>query len=296
MNFYLMMARKYANIRTFKPEDGAGTGGATKTAEELAAEEAAAAAEKAADANKGKSDAEARLAEIEAEKAALAAELEEARAEKARLLAESMSRKEKLKAYEGVDPEKYRKLVAEQEAADLKAAEAAGDFERVKQMMADAHKAEMEARDARIAELEGLVQANAGTIDKLSIGNAFGTSSFIADKMILTPAKTRVLYGDHFEVEDGQVVAYDKPKGDKDRTKLVDSLGRPLPFDVALEKIVDADPDKKTVLRARAKSGAGSGTEVSGDPKTVTTEKPRLFGREAIAAALAAEVARKAKA
>lgn len=294
MTFYMMMMRKYAHQRTFKAEDGTGSGDGTKTAEQIAADEAAAAAQKAADTTKGKTDAEVRLAAIEAEKAALATELEEARAEKARLLSESMARKEKLKAYEGVDPDKYKKLVADEAAAAQAAAEAAGDFERVKTMMAEAHKAEMDARDARIAELEGLVAASTGTIDKLSIGNAFGTSSFIADKMILTPAKTRILYGDHFEVEDGTVVAYDKPRGAKDRTRLVNSLNTPLPFDVALEKIVDADPDKKTVLRARAKSGAGSGTDASGQDKTVKTEEPKLFGRAGIAAALAAEATKKA--
>ena len=290
MPFYLMMAAKYASIRTFAPEDGTGTGGDGKTAEQLAAEQAAADAQKLADSQKAAAAGGDDLAAIQAQNAALAAELEEARAEKARLLSESMARKEKLKTYEGVDPEKYRKLVAEEAAAAQAAAEAAGDFERVKAMMAEAHKAEKEALEARNAELQALLDGQTSTIDKLTVGNAFGTSSFIADKMILTPAKTRVLYGDHFEIEDGVVVAFDKPKGAKDRTKLVNSLGAPLPFDVALEKIVDADPDKKTVMRSRQKTGAGSGTEISDKAKDTTGDKPKLFGRAAIAAAMAAEI------
>lgn len=293
MTFYLNMAQKYANIRTFDAETGTGSGtettGTAKTAEELAAEAAVEAAKKTASKPPVTAD---ELTTLQAEKAALAAELEEARAEKARLLSESMARKEKLKAYEGVDPEKYRKLVAEEAAAAQAAAEAAGDFERVKAMMAEAHTAEKTALEAQVAELQAILDGQAATMDKLTVGNAFGTSSFIADKMVLTPAKVRVLYGDHFEMVDGAVVAFDKPKGAKDRTQLVDAKGNPLPFDVALERIVDADPDKKTVLRSRARSGAGSGTEETDKGKTVEkTNEPQLFGRARIAASFAAEAA-----
>lgn len=289
MPFYHSMAQKYANIRTFDAEDGTGSGAETKTAEELAADAAAEAAKKAASKPPATAD---ELTTLQAEKAALAAELEEARAEKARLLSESMARKEKLKAYEGVDPEKYRKLVAEEAAAAQAAAEAAGDFERVKAMMAEAHTAETSALQAQVAELQAILDGQAATMDKLTVGNAFGTSSYIADKMVLTPTKVRVLYGDHFEMVDGAVVAFDKPKGAKDRTQLVDAKGAALPFDLALEKIVDADPDKKTVLRSRARSGAGSGTEETDKGKTDgKAAEPQLFGRARIAASFAAEAA-----
>ena len=75
----------------------------------------------------------------------------------------------------------------------------------------------------------------------------------------MTPAKARVIYGSHFEVgEDGNVVGYDKPAGQKERAVLVDGEGKPLPFEAAIERILRADPEADALLRSEAKQGAGS--------------------------------------
>lgn len=285
MSFYLNMAQKYANIRTFSPEDGAGSGDA-------AAEAAAAAAGNKADDAAAADATAAAAAAAEAEAAAAAATNDATKtdAEKAALLREVMERKAalkeanaKLKEYEGVDVARYRQMIAAEEAAERTAAEAKGDFERVKQMMAEAHAAETQAKEARISELEAEIAKRDGAIDELSVGNAFGNSNFIADSLIMSPAKTRVLYGAHFAVEGGKVVGYDKPAGAADRTMLVDAAGAPLPFDAALTKIIEADPDKETLLRSKAKPGSGSNTDTSA-PKV--EKKVELTGVAAITAGL----------
>lgn len=300
MSFYLMMAGKYANIRTFAPEDGTGSGSAAEKEGGDGDEDGAGGDEsgdevdpaKAAPADAGEKKKAVQKAK---EKPAdvltieeIKAQLEATKAEKADLLRESMARKERLKQFEGVDPEKYRKLVEKEQAAELAAAEEKGEFERVKQMMADAHKTEKEALEATIAELRAKLGEKDKTVDELSIGNAFGNSSFIKESLMLTPAKTRALYGAHFETENGVIVAYDKPKGAAERTKLVDASGDPLPFDAALEKIVNADPEKNTVLRWKARNGAGSGTDGDGNSGKQGKEKQGddLYGASRIAASL----------
>lgn len=300
MSFYQLMASKYANRRTFSPESETGSaGGAGEAGAEGAANAAAAAAAGAGavdEAGQG-SDAGQRKADEALKTDAGKTDAGKTDDEKAALLREVMEKKDKLKAtskdladakraleaYEGVDPAKVKELIRKEAEAEQRDAEARGDFERVKQMMAEEHeravakiqndlKAERESRAADIA-----------LIDELTIGNAFGNSDFIRESMSISPTKVRSLYGSHFERKDGVVVAYDKPAGAKDRTMLVDATGAALSFEEALSRIIDADPDKKGMMKSRAKPGAGSANDADKGKK----DKPVLSGAKLIAANLA---------
>lgn len=267
-------------------EDGTGGGGddeAKKAAAEKAAAEKAAAekeaAEKAARDKSNMTDAEAKL------------------------LKEVMEKKEKLKqaedrlrAFDGLDPEEIKKLVSERAQAEKdrleaekKAAEAAGDVERLKKAMAEEHKKEIEAVHATAKTAQDALAAALQQIDGLTVGTAFSNSQFIKNDLVLTPAKARKVYGDHFESVDGGVVAYDKPKGAAERTKLVDSSGNSVSFDEAMKRLVEADPDRDAVVKSKLAPGAGSKGR---DEKNTTTKTTELRGAARIQAALAA---RKAK-
>lgn len=192
--------------------------------------------------------------------------------EEARLLKENMKRKEelrkaaeekaaleaKLKQFEGIDPEAVRKLLAEQKTAEEKQLEAKGDYERLKQRMAEEHSRETATLKAQIEALNAELGKTKGTINELSIGTQFGQSKFISEELTLTPAKARVIYADYFDLEDGKVVGYDKPRGAANRTALVDQYGNAVAFDEALRKIVEADPEKDHLLKSKMKPGAGS--------------------------------------
>lgn len=220
----------------------------------------------------------------EADAAKLRKRLKEIEDENARLLRESMKRKDELRRFKDVDPERYRELLSKEEQAEQerieaerKAAEKAGDFERVKQMMAESHEREAKALKDRIAELEGVLKVKDTSIEELSLGNSFATSQFIGENLILSPTKARALYGSHFEIEDGKVVAYDKPAGARERTKLVDGRGEPLGFEAAIAAIVDADSDKNTILKSKFKPGAGSRSNSSGN-KEPSSKNDGLVG------------------
>ena len=245
--------------------------------------------------------------EAKAEESASVESKEEVQAEEsgkpsereAELLKETMQRKKQLKekdeamaklqkqldAWKGLNPEEVRTLVQAQKDAERQKLEEQGQFEKVKEQMNEAHAAEIQALNEKIAALENEVSGREGVIEDLSIGNTFSSSKFIADELTLPVSKARTLYGAHFERgEGGKIVGYDKPKGSEGRAPYVDASGSPLAFDAALKKIVESDPDKDSLLRSKAKPGAGSSTERVGKG----SEAPADFGqgRDRIKAAI----------
>lgn len=251
---------------------GGGTGGSGDGGDDAAKAAEAAAAAKAAE-------------EAAAKKAAedAAGGKNKPSDEEARLLKENMKKKEALdkanaelkktqdalKAFEGIDPEAVRKLLADQKTAEEKALEAKGDWDRLKGRMAEEHGKEVKTLQEQIAALTAKLNNTEGTIKDLSIGTQFSQSKFIAEELTLTPAKTRVIYGDYFDVEDGKVVGYDKPRGAAGRTAIVDQYGNAVEFEGALRKIIEADPEKDHLLKSKMKQGAGSDSrKPSGQTKT----------------------------
>ena len=192
--------------------------------------------------------------------------------EEARLLKENMKKKEQLdkanqqlktiqdqlKQFDGIDPVAVKKLLADQKSAEEKALEAKGDWDRLKTRMAEEHTKEVGTLQEQIKALSEQLNSKSSHINELTIGTQFSQSTFIAEELTLTPAKARVIYGEHFELEDGKMVAYDKPRGAANRTALVDAYGNAVAFDEALRKIVEADPEKDHLLKSKVKPGAGS--------------------------------------
>lgn len=203
--------------------------------------------------------------------------------EEARLLKENMKRKEKeaeltkelntaksvlsqLEELGGLDA--LKAIVTERKTAEEKKLEEKGEWDRLKQSMATEHQKSVDALKAQQAELSNANAALLAQINELTIGSAFSNSAFITSETTYTPAKARIIYGEHFELVEGKVVGYDKPRSAKDRTPLVDSRGEPVSFEDAMKKIVEADPEKDFVLKSKAKPGASSATKPVQGAKT----------------------------
>ena len=218
----------------------------------------------------------------------------------AELLREVMKKKEKIEAlstektelaqkveelstrFSGIDPDAVKTLQAELEqrkAEDAKRREQElegnGDWKTLKAELEERHqssinqiieqkdtkfKSELAELQAELEEVRKQAQGQSSVIEELTIGNAFNTSQFVGKQLIPSSAKVRKLYGEHFDVVNGQVQAFDKPRGAEKRHPLIDGDGKPLNFEMALQKIVEADPDKDTILRATQVSGSGSDT------------------------------------
>lgn len=221
------------------------------------------------DGKKQPTDSEAALLkEVMAKKEAL----KKAEEEKAAVAKELEATREAAKAFEGVDLKKYQELLKAQAEAEEAKLKQAGEWDQMKarlleekarerEQIVQAHKSELQKATEALAEREKALKQAQSHIEELTVGQSFANSKFVQEKMVPAAQKVRKLFGEHFDVENGQIFAYDKPRGSEARTKLIDGEGKPLSFDAALEKIVGTDPDRETLIRAAVKPGAGSGTE-----------------------------------
>lgn len=267
--------------------DAGGTGSGDAAAIAAAATEkatadaaiAAVAAAAKAEADKGAkpSEAEAKLLKDMMKQKTRATDLE----------AQLLEAQGKLKSFEGIDAAKAKAMLAEQEEIETKRLIAAGDFERLTKQMGERHVAEKTSLEQSLTAGNTANASLQKQIADLTVGNSFSTSVFVKEDLTLTPNKARVIYGTHFEFKDGKVVGYDKPAGASDRTLLVNSAGDALSFEQAMEKIVDADPDRNELRRSKVKPGAGSST-VKGAKKADSDQRAQLSGIEKIAAGLKA--------
>lgn len=171
---------------------------------------------------------------------------------------------ESLKAFEGIDPVAVKALLAKQKADEDKLLEDKGDFDRLKQRMSEEHTTVVTGLNDQIKELQDQLNSKNGTVNELTVGAQFNNSPYIKEKLILTPNKAKALYESHFELVDGQVVGFDKPRGAASRTAFVDATGASLAFDAVMTKLIDSDPEKDSLLRSTIKAGANSG----GQPNT----------------------------
>jgi DNA-binding transcriptional MerR regulator len=193
------------------------------------------------------------------------------------LTGEVSTLKAELKRFEGINLDEVRALIDEKKNAELQAEEAKGNFDRVKQMMVEAHENDKKTLTDTIADLQTQLQKANGQIDELTVGRSFSESKYIVDELVLTPAKARQLYGAHFGIEDGQVVAYDKPTGADARTVYTGGDGKPLAFEDAMKKLIEADPDRDRLVKSNIKPGAGSATKKVED-KTDKTGADKTYG------------------
>lgn len=195
----------------------------------------------------------------------------------AKLLKEAMKHKanakkaaDDLKAltdkYAGIDLDAVQALLAKQETDENTALEKKGEYERLLTKQREAADAKVKEAEKKAADAEGEKAKLLRTIEDLTTGSAFSNSKFVTEKLTLTPNKAKALYKGHFEYVDGKQVGYDKPKGEADRTMIVDAAGEPVDFESAIAAIIDADPDKDYLLKADQKPGAGS--------KPTAQEKP----------------------
>jgi len=176
--------------------------------------------------------------------------------------------KSKISAFDGVDANEIKTLLKEKAEAEKTKLEAKGQWDALKEQMAKEHAAEKEAiRKTAEEAREQVAKANA-VIERLTLVHQFDSSPFIKGELLYAPRKMKAIYGDHFDIdENGSVVGYDKPRGEGNRTPLVNGQGDPVTFDEALERLVKADPDYEDMLKSKRRAGAGSSSTATASQK-----------------------------
>lgn len=166
----------------------------------------------------------------------------------------------KLKAFEGIeDGEAARKALETVKNIEEGKLIAAGKVEEIKAAAKKAAEEQVAATNKTHAEELAKIK---GDHEKLTaqyhgekIGSAFAGSKFVAERTILPGPAAQKVFGEHFKVEDGKLIAYD-PAGNKifSRSKPGDIAD----FDEALEVLIDQYPYKDNILKGL---GAGSGAK-----------------------------------
>lgn len=155
----------------------------------------------------------------------------------------------KLKAFEGIDPEAARKAIETVKNIDAKKLIDAGDVEKVKDEIKAEFATQLSEKDKRITELQS-------SYDGLQIGNIFSTSDFIREKVAMPRDFFEAAMRPHFKVgDDGKIWALDRAGNRLMSKKNVGDYAAP---DEALELLVDAHPQKDTILKAVSASGSGN--------------------------------------
>lgn len=221
--------------------------------------------------------------DVEREKRELLREVMEKKSRLRELEADKARLENELKKFEGIDLDRVRELLDAERRREEEEMERRGEWERLKERMAEERANERKTLEEQIQAERERADQLARMVDELTVGQQFANSTFIKENLVLTPTKARVLFGKHFEMKDGELVAYDKPAGAANRTPLVDAAGAPLPFDEALKRLVDQDPEKDTLLRAKGAPGAGSRSQQVPLPQKKDVE---VRGAARIAAAL----------
>ncbi|MET2951332.1 DUF6651 domain-containing protein [Vibrio owensii] len=166
-----------------------------------------------------------------------------------------------------VSEDEIKELVNSRKAEERKQKEERGEYDSIVTQMKEQHSkdlaakdAEIEKKDETIKELRSIVNSTTGEIEELTVGRRFSDSQFIKDRVALPMSMVRKEFGEHFEIENGLIVGYDKPRGSEGRAPLVDGQANTLGFEAAIERLITSHPESKALLRSTIKPGSGSRT------------------------------------
>lgn len=159
------------------------------------------------------------------------------------------------------DLEEVEKLIQEKKEQERKRLEAEGEYERIMEQMREQAEKEKEALLKQIDELKEINQGSSKTLEELTVGRAFSESPFIRENSVLPPSIARQQFSSHVDSVDGKLVVYDKPRGEKDRTPLVNAKGEHKTFEEGITHLFESHPESKSILRSKRKPGVGSNSE-----------------------------------
>lgn len=186
----------------------------------------------------------------------------------------------KLKAFEGIDPEKARTALQTVEKLDQSKLIDAGKVDELKAQLTTQFQGQVAEKDKALA-------VALSTIDNMKIDRIFEASEFVTQSVAIPRDMFTSAFRNNFKIEDGKIVAYDS-HGNKIMSQ--DRFGELATPEEALKTLVMARPDKDTILRAETGAGSGSGGK-GGNSGTGRTMRRAEF--EALPAMKQAETASK---
>jgi hypothetical protein len=174
----------------------------------------------------------------------------------ARLNAEAKTHREakeaaenKLKAFNGLDPDKAREAIETVGKIDQKKLIDAGEVDKVRETIKAEYSAQLNEAQKTIGERDA-------RINDMTIQGVFSNSEFIRDQVAMPRDFFEAAMRPNFKVEDGKPVAYDRAGNRLMSKKRVGEYADP---DEALQLLVEMHPQKDTILKAPDAQGTGNG-------------------------------------
>ena len=192
------------------------------------------------------------------------------------------SLKDQLKPFEGLDPAKAREAIEKVKSFSEKDLVDAGKVEEIKAEMKRVH-------DAQLSEANSKAEGYKQKMQSYIIGQSFGDSQFVTEKLTIPADMARKFFSDNFVVdENNRVVALHDPSNPNSIVFSEANAGEPASFDEALAKFVNAYPNKDSILKSSGNQGGGTNNGHKGGsnaPKSLSeckTEAERIAYLESI--------------
>ncbi len=156
----------------------------------------------------------------------------------------------KLKAFDGItDPALALKALETVKNIDAKKLIDAGEVEKVKADIKKEYETQMSEKDKALGDIQS-------RFDNLQINSVFKDSSFVRESVAVPIDMFEAAFRNNFKIgKDGKIEAYDK-SGNRLMSK--ERVGEYATPDEALKLLVDAHPQKDTIIKANAGTGTGS--------------------------------------
>jgi hypothetical protein len=163
---------------------------------------------------------------------------------------------EKLKSFEGItDPAVALKALETVKNLDDKKLIEAGEVDRIKQESKTAFDEQLKAVEKKYQPIVAERDSVRSELTQEKIGNAFGKSKFIGDKLAVPVDLVQSQFGRFFNIKDGKIQAkgYDgNPLYSKAKP------GEIAEFEEAIELLVDGYTHRDSILKGTGASGSGA--------------------------------------
>lgn len=157
-----------------------------------------------------------------------------------------------LKNYDGLDAKLAKEAIDKLKQIDAKQLIDAGKVEEVKSQIKTEYEKQLQEKDTLAQQLQT-------RLDDMQVNSVFSQSDFVRNNIAVPQDMFEASFRKNFKIEDGKIVAYDKA-GNRLMSK--QSIGEFATPEEALRLLVEAHPQKDTILKAGV--GSGSGADGSG--------------------------------
>ena len=156
---------------------------------------------------------------------------------------------ERLKFYDGIDPELARKAIEIAGKVDAKKLIDAGEVDKVRDQIKGEYTKLLGEKDTAITGLQSRV-------DNMIVDGVFNNSQFVREQVAVPSDMFQASFRGNFKVVDGKVEAYGK---DGNRLMSKSRHGEYADPEEALQLLVEMHPQKDVIRKAAPATGSGSG-------------------------------------